>query len=112
MTHHRDSIPSVAEEIDAERKKNVAAMHRLLITEKPRVVTVTDRLVIDTLRREATVTRPALTHRHVDLKEKYQDLQKRATHGEGAIISKDALKNLESPPSPCKVSSLGNRRRK
>jgi hypothetical protein len=42
---------------------------RLLITSKPRVIALEDRLVIDTLRREADVTRSALTHRHIDLKD-------------------------------------------
>jgi len=37
MTLHRDAIPAVADETDAERKKMVAAMRRLLITGKPRV---------------------------------------------------------------------------
>lgn len=73
MTLRRDTIPSVADESDAERKKIVAAMHRLLIAEKPRVVALGDRLVIDTLRREADVTRSALTHRHVDLKDLFLD---------------------------------------
>ena len=69
MTLHRDTIPQVADENDAERKKIVAAMRRLLITAKPRVVALDDRFVIDTLRREADVTRSALTHRHIDLKD-------------------------------------------
>ncbi len=73
MTLHRDTIPQVARENDAERKKIVAAMRRLLITAKPRVVTLDDRLVIDTLRREADVTRSALTHRHIDLKDLFLD---------------------------------------
>lgn len=47
MTLHRDTIPSVAKETDAERKKIVAAMRRLLIAGKPRVVALDDRLVID-----------------------------------------------------------------
>lgn len=69
MTLHHDAIPLVEGESDAERKKIVAAMHRLLITENPRVVALDDRLVIDALRREADVTRSALTHRHIDLKD-------------------------------------------
>lgn len=73
MTLHRDTIPLVADESDAERKKIVAAMRRLLITEKPRVVALDDRLVIDTLRREAGVTRSALTHRHIGLKDLFLD---------------------------------------
>lgn len=73
MTRHRDTIPQVARENDAERKKIVAAMRRLLITSKPRVVALDDRLVIDTLRREADVTRSALTHRHIDLKDLFLD---------------------------------------
>jgi len=73
MTLHRDTIPRVAHEIDPERKKIVAAMRRLLITLKPRIVTLDDRLVIDTLRREADVTRSALTHRHIDLKDLFLD---------------------------------------
>jgi hypothetical protein len=73
MTLHRDTIPLVKDESDAERKKIVAAMHRLLITEKPRVVAPDGRLVIDTLRREADVTRSALTHRHIDLKDLFLD---------------------------------------
>lgn len=73
MTRHRDTIPQVAHENDAERKKIVAAMRRLLVTAKPRVVTLEDRLVIDTLRREAGVTRSALTHRHIDLKDLFLD---------------------------------------
>lgn len=73
MTLHRDTIPQVARETDAERKRIVAAMRRLLITAKPRVVTLDDRLVIDTLRREAGVTRSALTHRHIDLKDLFLD---------------------------------------
>ncbi|WP_319453159.1 MULTISPECIES: hypothetical protein [unclassified Mycobacterium] len=73
MTLHRDTIPLVAAENDAERKKIVAAMRRLLITGKPRVVAPEDRLVIDTLRREASVTRSALTHRHIDLKDLFLD---------------------------------------
>lgn len=73
MTLHRDTIPQVARENDAERKKIVAAMRRLLITAKPRVVAPDDRLVIDTLRREADVTRSALTHRHIDLKDLFLD---------------------------------------
>ncbi len=73
MTLHRDTIPQVARENDAERKKIVAAMRRLLITAKPRVVTLEDRLVIETLRREADVTRSALTHRHIDLKDLFLD---------------------------------------
>jgi hypothetical protein len=48
-------------------------MRRLLITAKPRVVTLEDRLVIDTLRREADVTRSALTHRRTDLKDLFLD---------------------------------------
>lgn len=73
MTLYRDTIPLVAAENNAERKKIVAAMRRLLITGKPRVVAVDDRLVIDTLRREAGVTRSALTHRHIDLKDLFLD---------------------------------------
>ncbi|MCG7606795.1 MULTISPECIES: hypothetical protein [Mycobacterium] len=73
MTLHREMIPLVAAENDAERKKIVAAMRRLLITGKPRVVAPDDRLVIDTLRREAGVTRSALTHRHIDLKDLFLD---------------------------------------
>lgn len=73
MTLHRDAIPQVSRENDAERKKIVAAMRRLLITSKPRVVALDDRLVIDTLRREADVTRSALTHRHIDLKDLFLD---------------------------------------
>ncbi|MDA0813734.1 MAG: hypothetical protein O3C21_15260 [Verrucomicrobia bacterium] len=73
MTLHRDAIPAVADETDAERKKMVAAMRRLLITGKPRVAAVEDRLVIDTLRREAGVSRAALTHRHIDLKDLFLD---------------------------------------
>lgn len=73
MTLHRDTIPLVAAENDAERKKIVSAMRRLLITGKPRVVAPEDRLVIDTLRREAGVTRSALTHRHIDLKDLFLD---------------------------------------
>lgn len=73
MTLHRDTIPQVSRENDAERKKIVAAMRRLLITSKPRVVTLKDRLVIETLRREADVTRSALTHRHIDLKDLFLD---------------------------------------
>lgn len=73
MTLYRDTIPQVANENDAERKKIVAAMRRLLITAKPRVVTLEDRLVIETLRREADVTRSALTHRHIDLKDLFLD---------------------------------------
>jgi hypothetical protein len=73
MTLHRDTIPSVADETDAERKKIVAAMHRLIVTRKPRVVALDDRLVIDTLRREASVSRAALTHRHIDLKDLFLD---------------------------------------
>ncbi|WP_158166599.1 hypothetical protein [Mycolicibacterium smegmatis] len=72
MTLHRDTIPQVSREIDAERKKIVSAMRRLL-TAKPRVVTLEDRLVIETLRREADVTRSALTHRHIDLKDLFLD---------------------------------------
>jgi AcrR family transcriptional regulator len=73
MTLHRDTIPPVAAENDAERKKIVAAMRRLLITGKPRVVAPENRLVIDTLCREAGVTRSALTHRHIDLKDLFLD---------------------------------------
>lgn len=73
MTLHRDTIPQVSGESDAERKKIIAAMRRLLITAKPRVVAPDDRLVIDTLRREADVTRSALTHRHIDLKDLFLD---------------------------------------
>jgi hypothetical protein len=73
VTLHRDTIPSVADESDAERKKIVAAMRRLLITAKPRVVALDNRPVIDTLRREADVTRSALTHRHIDLKDLFLD---------------------------------------
>jgi hypothetical protein len=73
MTLHRDTIPQVAGERDAERKKIIAAMRRLLITGKPRVVALEDRLVIDTLRREAKVTRSALTHRQIDLKDLFLD---------------------------------------
>lgn len=73
MTLHRDTIPLVTDETDAERKKIVAAMRRLLITGKPRAAAVNDRLVIDTLRREASVTRSALTHRHIDLKDLFLD---------------------------------------
>lgn len=73
MTLHRDTIPLVADEGDVERKKIVAAMRRLLIARKPRVVALEDRLVIDTLRREADVTRSALTHRHIDLKDLFLD---------------------------------------
>lgn len=73
MTLHRDAIPLVADESDAERKKVVAAMRRLLITRKPRIVAPDDRLVIDTLRREACVSRAALTHRHIDLKDLFLD---------------------------------------
>lgn len=73
MTLHRDTIPQVGSESDAERKMIIAAMRRLLITAKPRVVTLDDRLVINTLRREADVTRSALTHRHIDLKDLFLD---------------------------------------
>lgn len=73
MTLHRDTIPLVADEANAERKKIVAAMRRILLTAKPRVVAPDDRLVIDTLRREADVTRSALTHRHIDLKDLFLD---------------------------------------
>lgn len=73
MTLHRDNIPLVADECDAERRKIVAAMRRILIAEKPRVVAPGDRLVIDALRREAEVTRSALTHRHIDLKDLFLD---------------------------------------
>lgn len=73
MIFHRDTIPLVADEANAERKKIVAAMRRLLVTAKPRVVALSDRLVIDTLRREADVTRSALTHRHIDLKDLFLD---------------------------------------
>ena len=73
MTLHRDTIPLVEDERNAERKKIVAALRRLLITGKPRVVALDDRLVIDTLRREAEVTRSALTHRHIDLKDLFLD---------------------------------------
>lgn len=73
MTLQRDAIPQVSRENDAERKKIVAAMRRLLITSKPRIVALDDRLVIDTLRREADVTRSALTHRHTDLKDLFLD---------------------------------------
>lgn len=73
MTLHRDTIPLVADESDVERKKIVAAMRRLLVTGKPRVAALDDRLVIDTLRREADVTRSALTHRHIDLKDLFID---------------------------------------
>lgn len=48
-------------------------MRRLLITGKPRVATVEDHLVIDTLRREAGVARAALTHRNIDLKDLFLD---------------------------------------
>lgn len=73
MTLHRDTIPLVADETEAERKKIVAAMRRLFITGKPRVVAPGDRLVIETLRREANVTPSALTHRHIDLKDLFLD---------------------------------------
>lgn len=73
MTLHRDTIPLVADETDAERKKIVAAMRRLILTGRPRVVAPGDRLVIDTFRREADVTRSALTHRHIDLKDLFLD---------------------------------------
>jgi len=73
MTLHRDTIPEVACENKTERKKILAAMRRLFITAKPRIVTLEDRLVIDTLRREADVTRSALTHRHIDLKDLFLD---------------------------------------
>lgn len=73
MTLHRGTIPVVADETNAERKKIVAAMRRILIAEKPSVVAPGDRLVIDALRREADVTRSALTHRHVDLKDLFLD---------------------------------------
>lgn len=73
MTLHRETIPQVARESNAERKKIVAAMRRLLITAKPRVVALEGRIVIDTLRREAGVTRSALTHRHIDLKDLFLD---------------------------------------
>lgn len=73
MTLHRDTIPQVAGDADPERKKIIAAMRRILITAKPRVVTLADRLVIDSLRREADVTRSALTHRHIDLKDLFLD---------------------------------------
>ncbi|MCZ0730929.1 hypothetical protein [Mycolicibacterium iranicum] len=69
MMLHRETIPLAADEKDAERKKIVAAMQRLFVIEEPEVVTVDERLVIDSLRREAGVTRSALTHRHVDLKD-------------------------------------------
>ncbi len=72
MTLHRETIPAVADEANAERKKIIAALRRLIITGKPRVATV-DRLVIDTLRREAGVSRAALTHRHIDLKDLFLD---------------------------------------
>ncbi len=42
-------------------------------TGKPRVVALDDRLVIDTLRREAEVTRSALTHRHIGIKDLFLD---------------------------------------
>lgn len=73
MTLHRDTIPAVADETNAERKKIIAALRRLIITGKPRVATVDDRFVIDTLRREAGVSRAALTHRHTDLKDLFLD---------------------------------------
>ena len=73
MTLHHDTIPTVADETNAERKKIIAALRRLIITGKPRVATVDDRLVIDTLRREAGVSRAALTHRHIDLKDLFLD---------------------------------------
>jgi hypothetical protein len=73
MTGHRETIPAVADETNAERKKIIAALRRLIITGKPRVATVDDRLVIDTLRREAGVSRAALTHRHIDLKDLFLD---------------------------------------
>lgn len=73
MTLRQDAIPSVADESDVERKKIVAAMHRLFITQQPSVVAIDDRLVIDALRREADVTRSALTHRHIDLKDLFLD---------------------------------------
>lgn len=88
MTLHRDTIPEVARENDAERKKVIAAMRRLLITAKPRVVSLEDRLVIDTLRREADVTRSALTHRHIDLKDLFLDC---------AAEREQAARDLRSP---------------
>lgn len=88
MTLHRDTIPQVASERDAERKKIIAAMRRLLITAKPHVVSLEDRLVIDTLRREADVTRSALTHRHIDLKDLFLDC---------AAEREQAARNLRSP---------------
>jgi hypothetical protein len=88
MTLHRDTIPQVAGEGNFERKKIIAAMRRLLITAKPRVVSLEDRLVIDTLRREADVTRSALTHRHIDLKDLFLDC---------AAEHEQAARDLRSP---------------
>lgn len=73
MTLHRDTIPNAGQETNPERKKIVAAMRRLIITGKPRRVSTTDRLVIDTLCREAELPRAALTHRHTDLKDLFLD---------------------------------------
>lgn len=64
MTRHRDMNPQVAHENDAERKKIIAAMRRLLITAKPRAVTL-----------EGQVE---------GLKKKNRDLQTCTTHWEGA----------------------------
>lgn len=69
MTLHRDTIPTVDEEKNPERKKLVAAMRRLFITHAPSVVTPEAKLVIQTLADEAGVHRTALTHRHIDLKD-------------------------------------------
>jgi hypothetical protein len=71
MTLHLDTIPTVDQETNAERKKIVAAMRRLLITGAPKVVAPESKLVIGTLATEAGVPRCALSHRHIDLKDLY-----------------------------------------
>ncbi|CAN5749873.1 hypothetical protein BH09ACT7_BH09ACT7_26780 [soil metagenome] len=103
MTLHRDTIPQVAHEDDAERKKIIAAMRRLLITAKPRVVSLEDRLVIDTLRREADVTRSALTHRHIDLKDLFLDC---------AAECEQAARDLRSPKEVALEDQVDNLKKK
>ena len=93
MASYRSQIPAAENESNPERRKILAAMFRIFLSEEPQVATHGERLVIDTLRREAAVTRSALTHRHTDLKdlflqcaaERLQQAQHRLPQNESAL---------------------------
>lgn len=97
------------------------AVRRLLITGKPRVVAIDDCLVIDTLRREADVTRSAITRRRIDLKGPFLDCvakrpqEARDLRNPKQVALEDRIQELEDfdPESAApNVCSIDGKRRK